>query len=384
MVLHRQLAERPVVDAAGRGLLLSGTFDGAFVKGLEWASVVGTVGRWHKLTSVNVRSTSVAVNAKGDAVVAWLEQRAKSRRLRAAVRPAGKVFGAPITLERTVDDQSEFGGTVEAEVAGDGRLLVAFAGHPFKVVAAKRRLYAWTGSVKGGFGRRRVVGPQEGTASVDATFTTDGRTVVAWGSQSGGIEAGSPWVVRTAALRRGARAFGPTQTLDPGSVEEWRHSPVIVARGPKGTATIGWGTAVDWPAFEGAVRVAMSGGNGRFGAFQEVASKGDLTALDVRSDGAAVVAWTAMVNAPGPRPGLSGHTLGAAVRLPGEPRFGSAESSGSYATRVEVPWSAPRAGLAAFNPQAGRAVMPVVGEDASGAPVLELRTRAAFAAPLGG
>ncbi len=370
VALPWSIAAPPVVDGNGAGLLLGGPKSTFTRRGLGWASVTsGAVGPWQKLTTANVvGDPSLSVNRRGDAVAVWVEERGESRRVRAAVRPAGKRFRAPVTLVPFVADSSEHLASVASAVASNGRVLVAVSG-----LVAGSRVAAWVGTVKVGFGGRLAVGSQENSSNVGTTITTDGRALVVWGSQRAGIEAHSPWVVRAASLERGAQKFGRVQTVDRGGIEAFRHGPVRVVRGPKGTATAAWGTAGE---MSGSVRVAASTRTGRFGAFDDIAGSSSFSGLDVRSDGVAVVTWQSVSSTPSPLGGaFTFYTLGAALR-PAGGSFGAVESLGSADVAAFGPSFGHALAKPAFNPRTGRPSVAVVVHDGPGTPpVLEIRTR---------
>jgi hypothetical protein len=381
-VLPLAIATAPVLLGDGTGLLLGGQVDGWKYSGLSWASVrSGTVGTWHRLTGATLAlAPSLSANARGDAIAAWVERRGQGVRLRAALRTAGHEFRRPFTVFDDPTSRWDTDGlklAVSTAIGTDGRVLLAYSGRPTDQDRSTLRVAAWTGSVRAGLGARRIVGPHEGYVKLGTAITTGHRAVVAWGSQSGGIEAGSPWKVRVASLAAGGRAFSPVQVLDPGRKRAFSPSPVIVLAGPARSVLIGWGTAEDLAS---AVRYAVNATDTRFARYQEIADSGTLTGLAERSDGAAIATWTT----PGPLPTVpatsltepQNYNVGAAFRAERTAPLGTAEPVVTVANTSFVSHRQPPLGAAVFDPTTRQPVSAVIvaGTD-GGSPTLELYRR---------
>ena len=223
-------------------------------------------------------SGAIAANARGDVVAAWVEHLRGRDHLVAALRRAGGAFGRPAVIRGS--------GTFSAAsvaMSPDGDALVAYqrttrrSRGPIvrRVEARVRRAgHAW--------GAPQRLGASSGFSAIDTAAAAGGRLVVAWGTQDGGEEAGTPWIVRAAVRARGANTFQSAQELEHSQGVERPAGQVAAAMAPDGTATVAWSSIVGtgfphvYPA-----RVASATGDGAsFGVVQTLAlsaAVGDVT-----------------------------------------------------------------------------------------------------------
>src|SRR5262249_43515685 len=186
------------------------------------ASTDGAIGAPRRLTSTAAFSLSptVAANARGDAVVAWVtpDKSGEHGAVWVAIRRAGGQFGAPTKL---VDGAGV--DAVAAAVSGKGDLLVAFTRSHYAMVKGHRRLQRhvearWRDAGRSSFSSVQTLGDERGYALLSAAASPNsGRMAVAWGSQDAGEEANEPWRVYAALRGSGTHAFRATQTLEPGA-----------------------------------------------------------------------------------------------------------------------------------------------------------------------
>ena len=299
----------------------------------------------------------LAVNWLGEAIAVWRDDRGMTR---AAWRPAGGRFGAPVTIiGRPGGQYPDF----SAAIGVDGRALVVDAGN---VVRARVR------TRNRGFGPVMPVGRGNESTDVTAAISNGGRSIVAWGSQDGGEEANKPWIVRAARLSRGGRRFSSTQTLDPGAGINRPEGRIALGFTPGGKATVAWSSVATGGAGEFGVMAAAAPTGGRFGAAQQLAPSGAVGAVSVRRDGAAVVVWSALLGSQQPV------QVFGAVRPAGATAFGAPEAIG-------VPEAGFFPPIVALDPVSGRPTtawgsrvrFPVSAEDANNATV-HVATRTTF------
>lgn len=171
-------------------------------------------------------SASLAGDARGDLVLAWLtSNRATHRQVWASVQPAGGHFGAPQLLSSTADPLR-----VRAAVGANGDAVVAFASKRMRLLATVRRhARSW--------GPLQDVGP--GANYVSPLITGNGRVVIAWSfqvlSEGGPLGPGSNLV---AVQPSGALRFRADQRLERNT--NWDvgvASPAVVA-GAGGRVTV--------------------------------------------------------------------------------------------------------------------------------------------------
>jgi hypothetical protein len=179
---------------------------------------------------------------------------------------------------------------------------------------------------------------------LSAEMARTGRAVVSWGTQDGGEEAGMPYRVRAAIRAPGAATFGRAQLLDPGGgvVERPMGAPELGV-GPDGSATLAWSNLAGGL---NPVRVSTAGPTTRFRPAGQVAPNGAVADVAVRSDGTALMLWTAFA------PELdTDNQIQAAVRPVGALAFGAAEN----VSALELGQLSPA--RAAFDPTTGRAAV---------------------------
>lgn len=258
------------VDAAGRGLLVGARPE---LRGIVAQSVdaTGRPGAVQVVRRATVFTYPVlATNDAGDAVLAWTEPFGKAGvRVRVATRKAGARFGASKSLGAIRESADLTPGSLAVAISARGRIAVAYSGQLDRVNVSAERVVAWSGALGGRFSAPAVVGSQRGTADLAAAIDGKGRTFVAWSTQSAGEAVHSGLIFRAASRARDARAFQPTQTLDPGGVRH-RLSEVPVLMGePRGGATVMW---TSHRTAAPVARVAHASAAGRFAASQGLPS----------------------------------------------------------------------------------------------------------------
>jgi hypothetical protein len=308
--LPDSVAAGPALDRTGRGVVLrtlvlpsDPNYPYRRMR-MTWSDVSrgGTVGRAHQLVTATLSyPPALAVDSRGDALAAWTEYRPPasrgalwgSFRIRAAWRPPCRAFARPVTLLVTQALDYEHNGAVTAAIGRDGRAVVVFADARENPGRDRRLVLAWTRSSGRGFGRTLVVGPHAGFARMAAAVTERGRVIVAWGTQDGGEQADTPWIVRAATLAPGSLRFSVAQTLDPGGGVNRPVGDIALAVAPDGRATVAWSGVrrTSGPDLAFPVTTATSDGAGRFGRATELAPSGAVGDVAVRADGAAIVAW---------------------------------------------------------------------------------------------
>ena len=283
-------------------------------------------------------SGAIAANARGDVIAAWVEHLRGRDHLVAAVRRAGGAFGRPAVIGGT----GTFGG-VSVAVSPQGDLLVAYqrstrssAGGPIV-----RRVEARVRRARHDWGTPQRLGASSGFSAIDTAATEGGRMVVAWGTQDGGEEAGTPWIVRTALRPSGPHAFHSTQELERSQGIERPAGAVVAALAPDGAATVAWSSiaGANFPYIYPARVATAPPGAARFGPFQTLspsAAVGDV-AVDDRGD-ALVVAATLPI----PGDNQTSDQVFASVRPAGAAAFAIPELI-SAPERARLP-------QAAFNP----------------------------------
>ncbi len=263
----------------------------------------GTVGAARPLVTItNLEHLAFASSPRGDLAVGWIEFSCtrdgsgncltERRRLRIAVRPAGKAFRPAVTLARDArTDGSELSdGDPVLAFGAQGDLVVAFTGrrttrsHALVVLSRVRR-------ANHGFGGALVVGPRRSSTDIDAGVTSTGAVFVAWGSQDGGEEANLPFVVRAARRAAGAAKFAAARVLDPGAGVSRSPGRVALGVAPDGTAAVAWSQAVGKPVTGFPVRVATSTTGGTFGSATDLAPFGAVQDVAVSAGGTVLVVW---------------------------------------------------------------------------------------------
>jgi hypothetical protein len=289
---------------------------------------------------------AIAVSGQGEVAVAWTEFLQRGRiqglgihRLRLAVRPPGRAFGRPRTLATA-------SGVIQDAALAYGRtgdLLVAYGTERVRE-RTRRTVQARLRRAHRAFGPAQVLGPHEGLLDLSAAMARSGRAAVAWGTQDGGEEAGVPYRIRAATRAPGSATFGRVQLLDSGGgVVERPYGALALGLGPDGSATVAWSNIANG---SNPVRVSIAGPSTRFRPAGQVAPNGAVADVAVRSDGAALMLWTAFTEEPD-----ADNQIQAAVRPPGALAFGSTENVSALEPRQLS------LGRAAFDPVTGRAAV---------------------------
>jgi hypothetical protein len=265
---------------------------------VAFASTSGAIGAHRLLTrqAAFYLSPTVAANARGDAIVAWVtpDRTGEHGAVWIAVRRAGGQFGAPM---RIVDGAGV--DAVAVAVSGKGDLLVAFTRSRYADVNGHRRLQRhvearWRDAGHSTFSAVQTLGESRGYALLAAAAApSSGRMAVAWGTQDAGEEANEPWRVYAAVRGAGTRAFRATQTLEAGGAIERPSSAPRIAFDGTGAATVAW-TSIAKPTpttLAYPVSAAVTAPDLRFAAPQQLADTGADLDLAVAGDGSAALAW---------------------------------------------------------------------------------------------
>jgi hypothetical protein len=289
-------------------------------------------------TQADKFSGTIAANARGDVIAAWVEHLSGRDHLVAAARRAGGAFGRPAVIGGT-----GFFSAVSAAVSPEGDLLVAYQRSlPRRGHAPDRRVEARVRRAGHNWSQAQRLGASSGFSEIATAATTASRMVVAWGTQDGGEEAGTPWIVH-AALRTNALTggFSRVQELERSEGIERPAGTVAAAIAPDGTATVAWSgiTGTSFPHLYPARVATTGGGKTPFGAPLTLAPSAAVGDVAVDADGTALV-------------------VAATLPVPGDNQtsdqvFASLRPAGAAAFAIPELISAPeRARLpqAAFNP----------------------------------
>jgi len=302
-------------------------------------------------TGPSVWETRLAVNPRGDAALAWWENRGvRTDRVYVALRRAGGRFGAPIRLAT-----GRIRG-VSVAVGARGDVLVAWDARGVVRTRVRPR-------------GRRAFGPTDTIRSRDAfnaelrpAVAPNGRAVVAWSAQftSEGGDSG-PVYFEAAVRAAGARRFRRAQTLEElGRAQVPRGIDLVVDS--TGRHVAAW-SGSDGP--NARVRVARMDASGRLIKDPDVSPAGvdgQLADLAAGPGGRLLVAWDDWDLE-------SSHQVFAAYAAgPGQP-FGPAEAVS--------PAQEARAGQAAFDPGTGNPTVTWSNRPrGSGGPVADIQTYA--------
>jgi hypothetical protein len=377
------LVAGPALDDQGRGVILRSApvpQDRLGRVRFSWSQVnaAGAVGAARSLGTVALAGApAVAVDARGDALVAWVE-RGRSEALtgrltvKGAWRRAGAArFGTPKTLFESQDIYVDTPGAVVVALNRAGRGIVAFADAHETRLGVRRKMYAWTARAGRPFGSTLTAGAHDGIVEAAAVVDARGRATLVWGSQDAGIEAGHPWVVRATSLAPGAAKWGAVQVLDDGGGavnRPWGN--VAAAVDASGRVTAAWSGVRRASAPLGFVFPVFTAtaDAGRFGAVQQLAPSGSVGGVAARPDGTVIVAWAHVVQY------QRTDQAQAAVRGAGATAFGPVED-------LAAPDGAGWPGVA-FDPRTGAPVAAWASAPPSTsanppAPVLRVATRSA-------
>jgi hypothetical protein len=276
-----------------------------------------------------IADTDLAVNARGDAVVAWVEDRPDERRrvrddrLWVALKRAGGAFARPTVLVGSGSIEQ-----VDVAVGPRGDVQVALTRRA--VVESGRRLGERRVHVRfraagRAFGPLQAVGEQFGFVEFAGAVTPAGRAYLAWGTQDIGEEADEPFRVLATTKPAGSGTYRAADVVDPGGDDERPVGRVALALGPDEQATLAWsGVAVDRTAgfaLRYPVRTAASVPGGTFGPPADLpGADGGVAGVVTGADGTTTVAWAQLGADPAAPRGLR-----AAVRPAGAAAFGATE-----------------------------------------------------------
>jgi hypothetical protein len=227
-----------------------------------------------------ITNVELAANARGDAAVAWYEDRGvRIDRVYVGVRSAGGRFGAPVRLAtgRIRGASVAVGARGDVLVAWDARGTVRTRLRP-----AGRRSFRATDTIRS---------QDAFNADLRTAVARNGRAIVAWGAQftSEGGSAGP--VFQQAAVRpAGGDRFRPAQLLE-------RHAGTRFGGSIDLLGDVGGRSVVAWTGFDGVtgrVRASATDASGRFAVAQDVSPAGQQAAvsdLAAGPDGELLVVW---------------------------------------------------------------------------------------------
>jgi hypothetical protein len=184
---------------------------------VSFASLPGSLGERRILdSSVSLDDAAVAVNPRGEAAVAWVEdhgysgRRANPDRLYLSLRRPGAAFGKPSVIVGSGKMTS-----VSVAYGSGGDLLVAVTRQTIDSSgeAGPRRVMARFRRTGHGFGAIADLGPEQGVTDLVTTVTASGRGYLAWGTQDGGIEANDPFNLYAVTKPAGPHGFRPALRL---------------------------------------------------------------------------------------------------------------------------------------------------------------------------
>lgn len=270
----------------------------------------------------------LAVNDRGEAAAAWIEDRSDvSDRLWLALRRPGQAFATPTVLLGK-------GNLSGVDVAfGEGGDLVVAA---VRNVDGRARIVARVRRAGHGFGEVQDLGPNRGIATVRAAMAPTGRAVVAWGTQDGGIEANVPYRVYAAVKPAGPRSFRDATLLDEAPIAAYPAGPPQLGIARDGTATVAWSMPVRVQAgsreLAFPVRTATTGTDAVFRAPLDSGATGAVRDVAVNVDGATAVT-VARLDLQGP----AGDAAVALVRPPGAALFGPPETIAAESVGADGP-----------------------------------------------
>jgi hypothetical protein len=235
-----------------------------------------------------IADVSLAVNARGDAALAWFEDRGvRTDRVYVALRRARRAFGSP---RRLATGRVR---TVIAAVGLSGDVLVAWGARDTVRARFKPRTRA-------GFLSAQAIRSQDAAgAQLDAVVNAGGRAVLVWSAQraSEGGERG-PVLFQGAVKPAGAQRFRRAELLERMATEAGLGRPILAA--VDGTGNV----VVAWSGSDGAsrrVRVSRPGQSGRFTAPEDVSPAGAdalLSDLAVGPFGPAIAVWDGGIEDP--------------------------------------------------------------------------------------
>jgi hypothetical protein len=299
-------------------------------------------GGYRRLTARADRgSAAIAADDRGNVAATWVEHLSGRDHLVVAVRRPGAPFGRPSVIAG-----SGFISSPSLAWSARGDLVVAYQRSISAPGPTRRQVEARVRRAGHNWGSAQRLGASSGFSEITAGAAADGRMLVAWGTQDGGEEAGTPWIVRAAMRPAGSSSrFRAAQELEASEGRDERPAgPVVAAIAPDGTATVAWSSIANaqrphtFP-----VRAATAGSSLRFGAAQTLAANAAVGDVAIDAHGAAIVVW-ATLSIPGVNQITS--QVFASMRAAGTAAFAAPEAVGP-AERAELP-------RVAFDPVSGR------------------------------
>jgi hypothetical protein len=276
-----------------------------------------------------IADVSLAVNARGDAALAWSEDRGvRTDRVYVALRRAGHGFGKP---RRLVTGRVR---SVSAAIGPSGDVLVAWASR--EVVRAR-----FKGRGRRSFAAAQTIRSEDAAgAQMDAVVNAGGRAVLVWSAQRAteGGERG-PVFFQGAVRPAGAQRFRRAELLERMDTEAGLGRLMAAGVDPTGNVVVAWSGS---DGTSRRVRVSQADQAGRFTAPADVSAPGAdalLSDLEVGPTGRAIVVWDGGVEDPA-------SVVRAAVAPTVVQPFGPPED-------VSPPGQDARFAVAAFDPRSG-------------------------------
>jgi hypothetical protein len=228
-----------------------------------------------------IADVALAVNARGDAALAWFEDRGtRTDRVYVALRRAGRAFGAPRRLA-TGRVRS-----VEAAVGLSGDVLVGWGMRDTVRARFKPR-------TRSSFLPGQTIRSQDAAgAQLDAVVNAGGRAVLVWSAQraSEGGERG-PVFFQGAVKPAGAQRFRRAELLERMPTEAGLGRPIKAAVDETGNVVIAWSGS---DGVSRRVKAAQADQSGRFTFPQDVSAPGAdalLSDLAVAPFGPVIAVW---------------------------------------------------------------------------------------------
>jgi hypothetical protein len=225
-------------------------------------------------TASSIARVSLAVNARGDAALAWFEDRGvRTDRVYVALRRAGHAFGKP---RRLATDRVR---NVAAAIGASGDVLVAWDARGVLRTRFKPRRRA-------SFRRTDTIRSEQAFfADLHPTVTLNGRAVLAWSAQfasEGGTR--GPVFFEAAVRVASGQRFRRAQLLERIDDAPGAERPIDAV------ATIYGGVTIAWSGAGGAVRAARVEQSGAVGPAQDVGT-GVLSDLATGAGGRVLAVW---------------------------------------------------------------------------------------------
>ena len=160
-------------------------------------------GAYRRLTTRADRgSGAIAATDRGDIAAAWVEHLSGRDHLVVAVRRPGAPFGRPSVIAG-----SGYISSPSLAWSARGDLVVAYQRSIPRRGPTVRRVEARVRRAGHSWGGAQRLGASSGFSAITAAAAANGRMLVAWGTQDGGEEAGTPWIVRAAIRPAGLSRF---------------------------------------------------------------------------------------------------------------------------------------------------------------------------------